>query len=133
MHRAAALAVRGAAAAAARPPPASDSESDEPHLLLLLGREGVDHAVDGLGRAVGVQRAEHEQAHLGRRDRERDRLAVAHLADQHHVGVLADRGAQRRPEAAACACPTSRCESTELLVLVHELDRILDRDDVACA
>ena len=43
----------------------------------------------GLGGVVGVQRAEDERALLGRGERHRDRLEVAHLADQDEVGVLA--------------------------------------------
>ena len=42
-----------------------------------------------------VQRAEHQVAGLGRLDRDRDRLEVAHLADQDDVGILAQRRAQR--------------------------------------
>ena len=30
-----------------------------PHLRLLVGREGVDHSVDGLGCGVGMKRCEH--------------------------------------------------------------------------
>ena len=65
------------------------------HLILLLGREDVDDAVDRLRRALRVQRREDEVAGLGRGERRRDRLEVAHLADEDHVGVLAQRGAQR--------------------------------------
>ena len=39
---------------------------------------------------------------LGGRDRERDRLEVAHLADEDHVRVLAQRLAQRLGEGAVC-------------------------------
>ena len=70
-----------------------DGELDA-HLALLLGREDVDDAVDRLRRALGVQRREDEVAGLGRGQRGRDRLEVAHLADEDHVGVLAERGAQ---------------------------------------
>ena len=51
------------------------------------------------GRALRVQRAEDEVAGLGGGERGRDRLEVAHLADEDHVGVLAKRGAQRLGEA----------------------------------
>src|SRR3954471_23250055 len=37
----------------------------EPHLLLLVRREEVDDAVDGLGRVGGVQRRHDEVAGLG--------------------------------------------------------------------
>ena len=68
-------------------------------LLLLLGREDVDDAVDRRRRALRVQRAEDEVAGLGSGQRGRDRLEVAHLADEDHVGVLAQRGTQRLAEA----------------------------------
>ena len=60
-------------------------------LGLLLGREDVDDAGQGLRRVVGVQRGEHQVAGLGDREREADRLEVAHLADQQDVGVLPQR------------------------------------------
>ena len=73
-------------------------------LLLLLGREDVDDAVDRRRRALRVQRAEDEVAGLGGGQRGRDRLEVAHLADEDHVGVLAERGAQRVGEATSRPC-----------------------------
>ena len=73
-------------------------------LRLLVRREDVDDAVDRLRRRVGVQRAERQVARLGDLQRRFDRLEVAHLADEHDVRVLAQRGAQRVGEAAACRC-----------------------------
>ena len=35
-----------------------------PHLLLLMRREHVDHTIDGLGRVLGVERSEDEVAGL---------------------------------------------------------------------
>ena len=67
-------------------------------LLLLVGREGVDDAVDRAGRAGGVQRGEDQVAGLGRRDGGLHRLEVAHFADQDHVRVLAQAAAQRLGE-----------------------------------
>ena len=60
-----------------------------PDLLLLVGREHVDHAVDRLGRVLGVQGGEHQVAGLGRGQGDRDRLEIAQLADQDDVGILA--------------------------------------------
>ena len=59
------------------------------HLLLLVRREDVDDAVDRLRGVLGVQGGEDEVAGLGRGQGDRDRLQVAHLADQDDVGVLA--------------------------------------------
>ena len=99
------------------------------HLLLLRRRKDVDDAVDGARRALRVQRREHEVAGLGGGERGRDRLEVAHLAEEDHVGVLAQRRAQRLAE--------GRCVGADLalgddaaLVPVHELDRVFDGEDV---
>ena len=68
------------------------------HLLLLVGWEHVDDAVDRLHRVGGVQRAEGEVARLGDRQGGLDRLHVAHLTDEDHIGVLTKRTAQRTAE-----------------------------------
>ena len=102
------------------------------HLVLLLGGEHVDDAVDRLGRTLGVQGREHEVPRLGRGQCRADRLEIAHLADEDHVRVLAQRCAQRLGE--------RRCVATDLALVddaisvpVQELDRILDREDVLAA
>ena len=51
-------------------------------LFLLVGGKGVDDAVDGLGRAGRVQRAENQVARFRRRDGRFHRFQVAHFADQ---------------------------------------------------
>src|SRR3990172_5614622 len=56
--------------------------------LLLRGGEHVDDAVDGFRRARSVQRAEHQVAGLRSRQRQADRLQVAHLPHQDHVRVF---------------------------------------------
>ena len=63
-------------------------------LRLLVRGKDVDHAVDGFARVVRVQRSEDEQAGLGRGERERDGLEVAHFADQHDVAIFAQGGLQ---------------------------------------
>ncbi len=60
-----------------------------PDLFLLLRGEDVDDAVDRLRCVLGVERAEDEVAGLGGRKGHRDGLEVAELADQDHVGILA--------------------------------------------
>ena len=69
-----------------------------PHLPLLLGREDVDDPVDRLRGRLGVQGGEDEVAGLSRGQGGGDRLQVAHLADQDHVGVLAQGGPQGEGE-----------------------------------
>ena len=76
---------------------------------------------------------EDEVAGLGRGQRGRDRLEVAHLAEEDHVGVLAERAAERIGEPGRVAADLALVDDAAL-VLVQELDRVLDRDDVvACA
>ena len=100
-----------------------------PHLALLLGREDVDDPVDGLRGRLGVQGGEDEVAGLGRGQRGGDRLQVAHLADQDHVGVLAQGGAQAEGEVGRVGADLALVDD-RAFVLVQELDRVLDRQDV---
>ena len=81
------------------------------------------------GRALRVQRAEDEVAGLGRGHRGRDRLEVAHLADEDHVRVLAQRAAQALGERRRVDADLALVDDAAL-VAVQELDRILDREDV---
>ena len=99
------------------------------HLTLLLGREDVDDPVHGLRRGLGVQGGEDEVAGLGRGQRGGDRLQVAHLADQDHVGVLAQRRTQTEREVGRIGADLALVDD-RALVLVQELDRVLDREDV---
>ena len=87
----------------------------DPDLLLLVGREHVDDAVDRLRRVLGVQGREDQVAGLGGGQRDRDRLEVAHLADQDDVGVLPQHvleGVRRRT---CVSSPTSRWLTTQRL------------------
>ena len=80
--------------------------------------------------ACSVRQA--QVAGLGEGDRVLHRLAVADLADQDHVGRLAQRVLQRRfPGLGVDADLALRDDA--VLVLVHVLDRVLDGDDVAVA
>ena len=85
-----------------------------------------------LGARLGVERREHEVAGLGRGQRRGDRLEVAHLAEEDHVGVLAQRTAQRLGEADRVLADLALVDDAALVV-VQELDRVLDRDDVVGA
>ena len=101
-------------------------------LVLLVRREDRDDPVDGLGRVQRVERGEHQVAGLRRVQRRLDGLDVAHLADQDDVGVLAQGGAQGLREARRVLADLALADHA-LLVLVHELDRVLDRDDMVVA
>ena len=59
-------------------------------------------------------------------------LRVAHFTDEDDVGVLAEGGAQGLGEARRVLADLALADHA-LLVLVHELDRILDGDDVVVA
>ena len=82
------------------------------------------------GCTVRVQRAHDEHAHLGGRHRDAHRLEVAELADEDRVGVLAQGGVQGVREARAVNADLALAHEAQL-ALVHELDRVLDREDVA--
>jgi hypothetical protein len=76
-----------------------------------------------------VERAEDEVARLGGLDGDGDGLEVAHLAHEHDVGVLAQRGAQGALEALGVRADLALVHQA-LLVRVHELDGVFDGDDV---
>ena len=76
-----------------------------------------------------MERGEDEVAGLRRGQRGPDRLEVAHLAEEDHVGVLAQRAAESLGEADRVRAELALVDDA-LLVLVQELDRVLDRDDV---
>ena len=82
------------------------------------------------GGVVGVQRGKHQVAGLGRGDGRGDGLQVAHLADQDDVRVLAQGGPQGVGETRGVGADLALVDDA-LLVLVEELDRVLDGDDVA--
>src|SRR4030095_1105180 len=102
------------------------------HLGLLLGREHLDDAVDGLGRARGVEGAEHEVTGVGRLQRQADGLQISHFTDEDDVGVFTKGAAQRRRERPRVRADLAMVHQAAL-ALVHELDRVLDGDDVVLA
>jgi hypothetical protein len=112
-----------------RDDPLQGARELHPDLVLLLGGEDVDDAVDRLRRALGVQRREDEVPGLGRGQRGRNRLEVAHLADQDDVRVLTQGGPQRVREARRVGADFALVDDAAA-VPVEELDRILDREDV---
>ncbi len=79
-----------------------------------------------------MQSAEDQVAGLRGLDRDRHGLQVPHLADQHDVGVFAQRGPQRHLEAAGVDANLPLVDQA-LLIGVDELDRVFDRHDVVGA
>ncbi len=100
-----------------------------PNLGLLVGRKHVNDAVDGRGRRVGVQRAEGQVAGFGDAQRGFDGFQIAHFADQHHVRVFTESGAQRVGEALGVGVQLALVDHA-ILVHVHEFDRVLNGEDV---
>src|SRR5262249_41849677 len=56
-----------------------------------FAREQVQNTADGAGRAAGVNGSEHQVPGFGRVNGRHKRFLVAHFADQHDVGIFADR------------------------------------------
>ena len=81
------------------------------------------------GAVLGVKRGEDQVTGLGRRQRRRDGLEVAKLADQDHIGVLAEHPPQCLGERIGVLADLPLGDDRPL-VIVEELDRILDRHDV---
>ena len=104
----------------------------DPDLRLAIGRELIDHAIHRRRRRRRVQRAEHEVAGLRRLDRDRDGLRGR--AARRRGRCPDPRGAPRaaRPERVGVRVHLALVDEA-LLVFVHELDRVLDRDDVIAA
>src|SRR5258707_8963513 len=67
-------------------------------LCLLRGREDVDDAMNRAGHVAGVQSREDEMAGFRGGQSDRNGLQVAHLADQDHIGILAQGSAERGGE-----------------------------------
>ena len=98
-------------------------------LLAFLRGERVDHAVHGLDRARGVQRAEHQVPGLGGRHRPADGVRVAQLAHQDDVRVLAHRCPNAFGERGQVGMQLALDHLRELAA-VDELDRVFEADDV---
>ena len=98
-------------------------------IVHLLGAD-VDDPIDGLRGAVRMKCTEDEDARFRRREAKLNRFVVAHFADDDDVRRLAERGPQGGGERLRVLADLALGDHA-LERLVHELDRILDRDDVA--
>src|SRR5690242_8072492 len=79
-----------------------------------------------------MQGAEGEVAGLGNPQCGLNRFKVSHFADEHHVGIFTKGGSQGVAEGLGIGVHLALVYQA-ILVLVHELDRIFDGDDVIMA
>ena len=79
-----------------------------------------------------MQRRKSQVSGFGNAQRRLNRFQVAHFADEHDVGVFAERGAKRIRERMRVGMDFALVHEA-LLVIVKKLDRILDRDHVLFA
>ena len=100
-----------------------------PDLLLLVGREDIDHAVDGLRGILRVKGGEDQVAGLCCRQGGLDGLQIAHLPHEDHVRVLTQHRPERPVERLGVGAHLALVDDAAL-VAVQELDRILDGHDV---
>ena len=75
---------------------------------------------------------QHQVTSLGHRQCRRDGLQIAHLTDEHDVRVLAQHVPKGFREAVRIRVDLPLVHQT-LAMFVHELDGILDRDDMLVA
>src|SRR5579862_3903482 len=102
------------------------------NLVLLVRRENVDDAVDGLRRVGRVERSENKMARRRGGERQLDGLQVAHFADENDIRVFTKRAAQRRGERLGVDANLAMIDET-LLAAMNKLDRVFHRDDVILA
>ena len=76
-----------------------------------------------------MERAQHQVSGLCCLDRDLHRLEISHLANQHDIRIFAESRPQRRLETLGVISDFTLVDQG-FVVLVHELDRILDGDDV---
>ena len=103
-----------------------------PDLGLLVRRKHVDDAVDGGGSRIGVQRGESQVAGLGDAERRFNGLQISHFADQNHIRVFSKGRPQGVGERLGVGVQLALVDHA-VLVHVHELDRVLDGEDVLVA
>ena len=66
----------------------SQSANTSGRMILLLGGEYAENALDCLHGVGGVQCGQHEMAGFGGGEGGGDRIEVAHLADSDHIRIL---------------------------------------------
>ena len=99
------------------------------HLLAQMVRKVAQDALQRLGRVDGVNGRQHEMAGERRLHRHADRLPIAELADDDHVRALAQHVAKGDVKVRGVAADFALADPRHPIAM-HELDRVLERDDV---
>src|SRR5690606_20906855 len=68
------------------------------HHFFLGGGEDIDDTIDRLRRRARMQRSKYQVPGFRRRERQPNRLEIAHLTDEHDVRIFTQRRAQRLAE-----------------------------------
>ena len=98
-------------------------------LFALFSGQGIDHAINGLDGAGGVQRAEHQVPGLGRRHGHADGVGIAQLADQNDIRVFTHRRAHAFGETGDMSAELA-LNHLALLAAMDKLDRVFEADDI---
>jgi hypothetical protein len=101
-------------------------------LVLLIGGENVNDTIHGLGGALGVQCAKDQVTGAGGGQRQFDGLQVPHFPHQDDVRVFAQGAFEGRRKGTRVDAHLAVVDQ-RALALVHELDRVLDGEDVVFA
>ena len=99
------------------------------NLLLLRRRKDGDYALNRFRGVQSVQGGKNQVAGLGREQGCGDGFEVAHFANENHVGILAQSGAQRGGEVCGVHLDFALIDEAALIAM-QELDGVLDGDDV---
>ena len=101
-----------------------------PYLRLLLAGKGVNDAVDGIGRSVGVQRGDHRVSGFRSGHGSTDGFRIPHFSQQNHIRRLTKAGTQGREEVHRVHSDLPLADDAALIA-VQKLNGIFQRDDVA--
>src|SRR6266704_3265278 len=102
------------------------------NLFLFRRREDRDNTLNRFRGVESVQSGKNQVAGYGGQQRRGNGFEVAHFADQNHVGVLTQSGAQRGGKVRGVHFDFALVDET-LLVAVQELDGVFDGDQVVGA
>src|SRR5882724_12085426 len=102
------------------------------NLFLLRRREDRNNTLNGFRRVESVQSGQHEVAGFGGEQRGGDSFQDAHFADQNHVRVLTQSGAQGGGKICRVHFDFALVDETAL-VAVQKLDGVFDGDQVVGA